>query len=285
MASLHSQFWKCELNTRQYTNIPVPLQTVDAQGSAKPIQCWNCTRVLGKVRDAVAHTGITFKMFIPRTWKKKLSGKSCKGTFPHQNLLPVFCLFWGFWGFFCWFRFFLYWANLALVQDKFRFGHADCTPSHFAMYLGCPGEDKRGFLRGFTKTARKMNCWRSPLPTSAGEAQRRLHPRGAITHTTFPPLLQASAGGKGASPTSPVVKAQTQREQKNTHNSKDWADKWVKGKEAREWLIATLPITKLELLDMEAGAQATWKSSKPYPFEVLQLCEGVGREPPLQRFQ
>lgn len=95
MASLHSQFWKCELNTRQYTNIPLPLQTVHAQGSAKPIQRWNCTRVLGKVREAMAHTGIAFRTFVPRTWKKNLSGKFCKGTFPHQNLLPFFLFVWG----------------------------------------------------------------------------------------------------------------------------------------------------------------------------------------------
>lgn len=39
------------------------------------------------------------------------------------------------------------------------------------------------------------------------------------------------------------------------------------------------------MLDTEAGAHATLKSANPYPFGMLLLCEGVGSEPPLQRFE
>lgn len=39
------------------------------------------------------------------------------------------------------------------------------------------------------------------------------------------------------------------------------------------------------MLDADAGAHNTLKSANPYPFGMLLLCEGVGREPPLQRFE
>lgn len=121
-----------------------------------------------------------FRELISKTWKK-ISWKICKATFPHQNLLPFS---------------FLYWTYLALVQDTFRFGHADYRPSHFAMCLECPGEDRRGFLRRLTKASQKKNCWKSPLLISTGEAQHWLQPRRSITHATSPTLFQASARRK-----------------------------------------------------------------------------------------
>lgn len=135
-----------------------------------------------------------------------------------------------------------------------------------------------------------MKHWKSPL--SASSVKLYMMPSTEFTCKEPSPChLSVSLPGKKrafpSSPSSTNVKAKknTQKLEKNTHNSKKWTDKRVREEEAGQWQRTTLPRTRLEVLDADAGAHNTLKSANPYPFGMLLLCEGVGREPPLQRFE
>lgn len=192
MPSLHSQLWKCELNTSAYEHPSAPADSVHT----RLCQADTALKLPQGAGEGLGSYGTDrhYFSFLGSSYPKP--GKKIEWEILQRNFSPSEST-----AFFHWFFFFspLYLAYLAPVQDMFTIVHADCSPSHFAMCLGCPGEDKRGFLCRSTKTALKTNCWKSPLPISSGEAQHWLHPRGATTHTTSSTLLQASARGKRGS--------------------------------------------------------------------------------------
>lgn len=139
------------------------------------------------------------------------------------------------------------------------------------MCLGYSGEGKRGFfiyvhkccLKDLLEEPFASLHWWSPAWTSPKKHHHSHH------LSSSPPGKYQ--GKKGAFPTSLYEHEESRQTLQKLRLGREMSKRW-----SRQWLRATLQIIRLKLLDMEAGAKATWNSWEQCPFEMCQVCKGVG---------